>query len=189
MSFMHFQFHEILPKLWKWQENRNMMRFHNFFCICINLFFLYSFVAIFFKFQELPVSTCTDIYFWCIFNFTRYFLVSLSGEITEDKNWMLFNSLVACSKVFVFLILGPISTIKDSYWRGFFLICEQNQFRLRAFFSIQEHLFFFTSSISRYLINIYIWQVFNFAIDDSAVKPYIPHKSLLQLICCKCLAW
>ena len=25
--------------------------------------------------------------------------------------------------------------------------------------------------------------------DDLAVKPYIPHKSLLQWICCKCLAW
>ena len=37
------------------------------------------------------------------------------------------------------------------------------------------------------LINI--WQMFNLAIDNLAVKPYIPHKSLLQWICCKCLAW
>ena len=37
------------------------------------------------------------------------------------------------------------------------------------------------------LINI--WRMFNLAIDDLAMKPYIPHKSLLQWICCKCLAW
>ena len=35
---------------------------------------------------------------------------------------------------------------------------------------------------------IYIWQMFNVPIDDLAVKPYIPRKSLLQWICCKCLA-
>ena len=29
-------------------------------------------------------------------------------------------------------------------------------------------------------------RMFNFGIDE---KPYIPHKSLLQWICCKCLAW
>ena len=34
-----------------------------------------------------------------------------------------------------------------------------------------------------------IWQLFNLDIDDLAVKPYIPHKSLIQWICCKCLAW
>ena len=38
-----------------------------------------------------------------------------------------------------------------------------------------------------YLINI--WQMFNVAIDDLAVKPYIPHKSLIKWICCKCLSW
>ena len=37
------------------------------------------------------------------------------------------------------------------------------------------------------LINI--WQMFNIDIDDLAVKPYILHKSLLQWICCKYLAW
>ena len=37
------------------------------------------------------------------------------------------------------------------------------------------------------LINI--WQMFNLATDDLAVKPYIQQKSLLQLICYKCLAW
>ena len=36
-----------------------------------------------------------------------------------------------------------------------------------------------------HLINI--WQMFNVATDDSAVKLYIPQKSLLQWICCKCL--
>ena len=29
--------------------------------------------------------------------------------------------------------------------------------------------------------------MFNVAIDDLAVKPYIPNKSLLQRICCNCL--
>ena len=33
------------------------------------------------------------------------------------------------------------------------------------------------------------WQMFNLGTDDLAVKPYIPHKSLLQWICFKCLAW
>ena len=33
------------------------------------------------------------------------------------------------------------------------------------------------------------WQMFNFGTDDLAVKPYIPPKSLIQWICCKCLAW
>ena len=37
------------------------------------------------------------------------------------------------------------------------------------------------------LINI--WQMFNLDTDDLAVKPHIPHKSLLQWICCKCLVW
>ena len=32
-------------------------------------------------------------------------------------------------------------------------------------------------------------RMFNGATDDLAEKPYIPHKSLLQWICCKCLAW
>ena len=32
-------------------------------------------------------------------------------------------------------------------------------------------------------------RMFNVGIDDLAEKPYIPHKSLLQWICCKCLAW
>ena len=41
--------------------------------------------------------------------------------------------------------------------------------------------------LHNYLINI--WQMFNAAIDNLAVKPYIPHKSLFQWICCKCLAW
>ena len=36
------------------------------------------------------------------------------------------------------------------------------------------------------LINI--WQMFNVAMDNLAVKPDISHKSLLQL-CCKCLEW
>ena len=31
--------------------------------------------------------------------------------------------------------------------------------------------------------------MFNGATDDLAGKPYIPHKSLFQWICCKCLAW
>ena len=31
--------------------------------------------------------------------------------------------------------------------------------------------------------------MFNVGIDDLVVKPYTPHKSLLQWICCKCLAW
>ena len=35
----------------------------------------------------------------------------------------------------------------------------------------------------------YLTKMFNVATDDLAVKPYIPHKSLLQWICCKCLAW
>ena len=44
-----------------------------------------------------------------------------------------------------------------------------------------------TNTYSDLLINI--WQMFNLGTDDLAVKPYIPHKSLLQWICCKCLAW
>ena len=32
-------------------------------------------------------------------------------------------------------------------------------------------------------------RLFNVEIDDLAEKPYIPHKSLLQWICSKCLAW
>ena len=32
-------------------------------------------------------------------------------------------------------------------------------------------------------------RMFNHVTDDLAEKPYIPHKSLLQWICCKCLAW
>ena len=85
LIFMHFQFHEIFPKLWKWEENRNIVRFHIFFChITYIFFFLYSFVEdFFFKFQELPVSTCTDIYFLYIFNFTRYSLISISREYHE----------------------------------------------------------------------------------------------------------
>ena len=43
-----------------------------------------------------------------------------------------------------------------------------------------------TSAVS-YLINI--WQMFSLGTFDLAVKPYIQHKSLLQWICCKCLAW
>ena len=30
---------------------------------------------------------------------------------------------------------------------------------------------------------------FNVGIDDLGAKPCIPHKSLLQWICCKCIAW
>ena len=38
-----------------------------------------------------------------------------------------------------------------------------------------------------YLINI--WHMLNLGTDNLAVKPYIPHQSLFQWICCKCLAW
>ena len=38
-------------------------------------------------------------------------------------------------------------------------------------------------NIPIHLINI--WPMFNLGIDDLAVKPYIPHKSLLQWICWK----
>ena len=66
LIFMHFQFHEIFPKLWKWQENRNLMRFYILFSHIkyITFFFYIPLLKIFFKFQELPVSTCTDIYFF-----------------------------------------------------------------------------------------------------------------------------
>ena len=37
-----------------------------------------------------------------------------------------------------------------------------------------------TSAVS-YLINI--WQMFSLGTSDLAVKPYIPHKSLLQMPC------
>ena len=42
-----------------------------------------------------------------------------------------------------------------------------------------------TGFTGRYLFNI--WQMFNVAIDNLAVKPYIPNKSLLQRICWNCL--
>ena len=52
--------------------------------------------------------------------------------------------------------------------------------------SMDEKISFWTE-INLNLINN--WRMFNGATDDLAEKPYIPHKSLLQWICCKCLAW
>ena len=46
-----------------------------------------------------------------------------------------------------------------------------------------------TSSTSAVIYLINIWQMFSLGTSDLVVKPYIPQKSLLQRICCKCLAW
>ena len=49
-------------------------------------------------------------------------------------------------------------------------------------------LIYWVIQIIPYLINI--WQMFNVAIvEDLTVKSYIPNKSLLQWIWCKCLGW
>ena len=64
---------------------------------------------------------------------------------------------------------------------GQFATLEKSQDLGTIFFQFCTHYFF--------QVCINIWQMFNLGTDNLAVKPYIPHKSLLQWICCKCLVW
>ena len=67
-----------------------------------------------------------------------------------------------------FHVLNPmeIQEKTSKYWGVLILV-----FLVRSFLQL-------ITSLDAHLINI--WQMFNLATDNLAVKPYIPHKSLLQ---------
>ena len=82
---------------------------------------------------------------------------------TSKQSWVLLVAICLC------FLLSPTTT---SLFRP--LIVNWAHFWSFKFIMINCNL-------------INIWQMFNGTIEDLAMKPYIPNKSLLQLICCKCL--
>ena len=95
-----------------------------------------------------------------------------------------------CTKIFLTIPFPTNKILSQIHYFLLWRICK-NHFQILGAYHSNS-----TSSAPNHQVYwrdvsnlIIIWQMFNFAIDDLAMKPYIPHKSLHQWICCKCLEW
>ena len=115
----------------------------------------------------------------CLWNFDGFYITHLSknGNIQKQEFlWLTFSLYRGLYKVsysawgvYIIQRIWPVHTNKKP-WR------EPSIPFLQIHLCQQDNL-------------VNIWLMFNGAIDNLAVKPFIRHKSLLQWICCQHLGW
>ena len=163
-----------------------------------------------FLWSEIYVIQIWLWYFHCFWNAK----VILPNVLLENQHFVAIPSICFRGPWFNVLIVKKVQTIHQTLVSTFLMHCFNkiifSYFSLwkvpRILFSnnkimiqqvnvvkqnwtiqILKEFVIHSQADSPYLINI--WQMFNVAIDNLAMKPYIPQKKILQWIFCKGFAW